>query len=166
MESYTQQIDQTLEGKYVAQSDFGTFSQETSQHITENAEEIRQNFQNIQTLITSLAGVENALLEVNAYIRTGLIYYQEDETPVYGVEIGQQEYEDGAIRFRKYARLTSDKLSFYDANDEEVAYISDYQLHITDAAVYRLSVTEASAQKLLFDPYCWELTPDGHLTLT
>lgn len=166
VESYTQEIERSLSGKYTAISQFGTFQEETNQRITENSQAIQQNFTNIQSLITGIAGLEASLLEVNAYIRTGLLYYREDSFPVYGVEIGQKEYADGVIRFHKYARLTSEKLSFYDASDREVAYISDFQLHITEANIHRLSVVEANMQKLFIGSYCWELGSDGHLTLT
>jgi hypothetical protein len=45
---------------------------------------------------------------------------------------------DGEEVFNKYARFISDRLSFYDQNDNEVAYISDYKLYIT-----HLHVTES-----------------------
>ena len=37
--------------------------------------------------------------------------------------------------FDKFARFTSDRLSFYDQNDNEVAYISDRKLYITHVEV-------------------------------
>ena len=37
--------------------------------------------------------------------------------------------------FNKYARFTAGRLSFYDKNDIEVAYISDYKLYITNAEI-------------------------------
>jgi hypothetical protein len=54
---------------------------------------------------------------------------------VYGLEIGQRNKIDGEEVFNKYARFTSDRLSFYDQNDTEIAYISDYKLHINHAEV-------------------------------
>jgi hypothetical protein len=42
---------------------------------------------------------------------------------------------DGVEIFRKYARFVSNRLSFFDQNDAEVAYISDYKLYITSAQV-------------------------------
>ena len=49
--------------------------------------------------------------------------------------VGQKNVIDGEEVFRKYARFTSDRLSFYDQNDVEVAYISDYKIHISHAEV-------------------------------
>ena len=37
--------------------------------------------------------------------------------------------------FNKFARFTADKLSFYDQNGNEVAYISDRKLYITHVEV-------------------------------
>jgi hypothetical protein len=37
--------------------------------------------------------------------------------------------------FNKFARFTSEKLSFYDSNGIEVAYISDKKLYITHIEV-------------------------------
>ena len=55
--------------------------------------------------------------------------------PVYGIEVGQRTEIDGVEVFNKYARFTSDRLSFYDQNDNEVAYISDKKLYITHIEV-------------------------------
>jgi hypothetical protein len=57
--------------------------------------------------------------------------------------------------FSKYARFVADKLSFYDKNDTEVAYISDYKLYITNAQItgtlnlgrYELDPTDGLAFK-------------------
>ena len=117
-ERIAEKLETRLSGKYVAQSQFGTFTQLTEQRIAANAEELRQEFTNWQRIETDVEEIRSSLLEVSASIRTGLLYEQEDG-PVYGVEIGQQEREDGVVRFRKFARLTADRLSFYDRNDTE-----------------------------------------------
>ena len=77
----------------------------------------------------------NNLIEVNAHIRSGLLYTDDGGVPIYGVEVGQKNIIDGVEVFRKYARFTSDRLSFYDQNDKEVAYISDRKLYISDVEV-------------------------------
>lgn len=75
------------------------------------------------------------LVEVNASIKSGLLYYDDSGIPIYGLEIGQRNTIDGVEVFNKFARFTSDRLSFYDKNGNEVAYISDYKLHITNAEI-------------------------------
>ena len=77
---------QRLEGKYVAQSQFGTFRQETSQQLTANSRGLTQQFENVQQLTSAVAELDSGLRAVSATIRTG-----ELADGVYGVEIGQQE---------------------------------------------------------------------------
>ena len=133
--SYYEEINKRLEGEYVAQSDFGTFSEQTVQDIYANSTAIEQFFTNLQEIITDIENINFTLVEVNAHIKSGLLYNDDDGVPVYGLEIGQLNTIDGVDVFNKYARFTSDRLSFYDHNDSEVAYISDYKLYITNAEI-------------------------------
>ena len=155
-----QQVGKRLEGKYVAVSQFGTYCQETSQTLEANSRELRQTFQNVQQLESTVAGLGSAVREVNASIRTGEI-----ADGVYGVEIGQQEREDGIIRFRRYARLTAEKLSFYDSNEIEVAYISNRRLYVTAAEIAEVSAGQLSVPHIQMGEYTWQVGQDGHLSL-
>lgn len=89
----------------------------------------------LETLKNELAEIVYSIIEVNAHIKSGLLYYDENEIPIYGLEIGQINTIDGVEVFNKYARFTAGRLSFYDKNDIEVAYISDYKLYITNAEI-------------------------------
>lgn len=133
--SYYESINKRLRGLYVAQSDFGTFEQETTNTLEANSEAIAQHYENIQKILSDIEGFENSLIKVNANIKSGLLYYGDDGSPVYGLEIGQRTEIDGVETFNKYARFTSEKLSFYDSNGNEVAYISDKKLFITHVEV-------------------------------
>ena len=155
-----QQVSKRLEGKYVAVSQFGTYCQETSQTLEANSRELRQTFQNVQQLESTVAGLGSAVREVNASIRTGEI-----ADGIYGVEIGQQEREDGIIRFRRYARLTAEKLSFYDSNEIEVAYVSNRRLYVTAAEIAEVSAGQLSAPHVQMGEYTWQVGQDGHLSL-
>lgn len=155
-----QQVSKRLEGKYVAVSQFGTYCQETSQTLEANSRELRQTFQNVQQLESTVAGLGSAVREVNASIRTGEI-----ADGVYGVEIGQQEREDGIIRFRRYARLTAEKLSFYDSNEIEVAYVSNRRLYVTAAEIAEVSAGRLSVPHVQMGEYTWQVGQDGHLSL-
>ena len=155
-----QQVGKRLEGKYVAVSQFGTYCQETSQTLEANSRELKQTFQNVQQLESTVAGLGSAVREVNASIRTGEI-----ADGVYGVEIGQQEREDGIIRFRRYARLTAEKLSFYDSNEIEVAYVSNRRLYVTAAEIAEVSAGQLSAPHIQMGEYTWQVGQDGHLSL-
>lgn len=163
-EHFRQEVEKTLTGRYVAQSRFGTFQQETEQRLTANDQELRQQFTNVQRLETDLAGLESTVREVNATLRTGLLG-EEDGQSIYGVEIGQETREDGVLRFRKYTRLTAQRLSFYDSNDIEVACISDRRLMVTEARVQQLETQSLTAGRLQLGAYLWELGNDGHLSI-
>ena len=135
VQAYSEEAERRYESLYVAQSDFGTFTDEASQLILENANAIESFYENMQEIITQIDALEHSLIEVSASIKTGILYYDEDGVPVYGMEIGQQTRLDGEEVFDKFARFTSDRLSFYDQNDNEVAYISDRKLYITHVEV-------------------------------
>lgn len=89
----------------------------------------------IDDLEFDLRGVAEIILGVTAYIKSGLLYYTDAGIPVYGIEIGQEVESNGAKVFNKFSRFTSEKLSFYDANGNEVAYISDKKLYIGQAEI-------------------------------
>lgn len=133
--AYYDEISDRLEGVYVAESDFGTYVEETAQEINQNSTSIEQLFTNAQGIISDIENLNYTLAEVNAHIRTGLLYYDDNDTPVYGLEIGQKTAVDGEEVFNKYARFTADRLSFYNQNDAEVAYISDYKLFIRNVEI-------------------------------
>lgn len=133
--AYYENFRKRFEGEYVAQSDFGTFTENTELTIEANSKGITQNYENLQKIESSVKGVEDSLIEVNAHIHSGVLYYDENSVPVYGLEIGQRTKIDDVEVFKKYARFTSDRLSFYDQNNYEVAYVSDKRLHITHIEV-------------------------------
>ena len=133
--AYYEEINRRLEGLYVAQSEFGIYSEQTSQSIKENSEEIERLFTNTQEISSLLNEISDTIVEVEAHIKSGLLYYNEEGAPVYGLEIGQKNTVDGTTTFNKFARFTADRLSFYDQNGAEVAYISDYRLHITEVEI-------------------------------
>ena len=164
-EHFQEAVEERLTGLYVAQSQFGTYRQETEQRITANSQSIQQKFTDLQRLESTVEQLQSQVIQVSATIRTGLLAEEADGSSIYGVEIGQQEWEDGVLRFRKYARLTAGKLSFYDSNDVEVAYISDRRMYVTAATVAQLTAGSIAAQHLALGDYLWEQGADGHLSL-
>lgn len=89
----------------------------------------------IKALKNQLETLNYSLVKVTANVNSGLLYYDANGVPVYGFEIGQKNEVGGVEVFNKFARFTADRLSFYDQNGSEVAYISDYKLYITYAEV-------------------------------
>lgn len=133
--AYTDEITRQLDGQYVSQSEFGTYTETTSQQIAENSTGIVQLFQNLQTISDTVDSIEETSIVTNAYIRAGKLDDADDGVPIYGLEIGQTNTIDGEKKFDKFARFSANRLSFFDNNDIEVAYISDYRLVITNAEV-------------------------------
>lgn len=166
VQAYSEEIQRRLEGVYVAQSAFGTYAKETAQLITENSEGIRRSFVNTEQIMGAVAELQSSLLETSAYIKTGLLYEDAEGIPYYGVEIGQKTLTDGTVQFQKYTRLCAGKLSFFDENDTQVAYISDECLHIARAEVESLYARQASFASVSLGSYSLCPGQDGHLTLS
>ena len=169
--AYYDEISSRLEGLYVAESDFGTYKQETSQDIVETSTNLNRVFNNVQeiksgvdssletlseeiskvdakageveknlgedikTIKDGLTALSYSLVEVTANINSGLLYTDANGVPVYGFEVGQRTTVDGVEVFNKFARFTANRLSFYDNNGTEVAYISDRRLYIYNVEI-------------------------------
>ena len=134
--AYTDKIGKNLSGTYVAQSEFGSFSRQTEASLAANATAIDQCYTHLEELVTEM---EHQRQETSAYIRTGLLYYAGAEdalpegTPVYGVEVGQQNEGD----FRRFGRFTAYGMTFYDENGDPAAQITQGRLKIPHAVVER-----------------------------
>lgn len=112
-----------------------TISDDVDQ-LDKDLSDAKDNFDaELEGIKGSVSDVNTTILAVTANLKTGKLYEKEDGTPVYGLEVGQRNTVDGVEVFNKFARFTADRLSFYDLNGSEVAYISDYKLYITDAEV-------------------------------
>lgn len=133
--AYYEEISKRLESVYVAQSDFGTYTQETALELKANSQSIQQLYTNSQELTETVDALYDSSIATSAYLKSGLLGEKPDGTPVYGLEIGQTNSVDGDTVFDKFARFTADRMSFFDSNDVEVAYISDYKLYITNAEI-------------------------------
>lgn len=166
IDAYSTEITKTMAGEFVAESAFGTFREQTLAAIKETDKNVTSNYSMIKQIQTDVAGLESGVTKMNAYIRTGLLYEGSDGIARYGVEIGEEAEKDGVKAFRKFARLTSDRLSFFDQNDIEVAYISDRKIYITSAEVQDITAKRASIKSLMIGEYDLQARSDGHLTLS
>lgn len=133
IKAYEETIISNFNGKYFADSDFGTFIEETSRKVEENSKGITEVYTNYQKITDSLGSLEEESRTTNAYIKRGLLGYDDNGYAVYGVEVGETT-EDGA--FLSYARFTSEKLSFFDAGGSEVAYIGAGCLYVVGKTVF------------------------------
>ena len=129
--AYYEKIDNLLKlsGEYVAQSDFGTYQEDTLNEISATDKQLRQDLVSKQTIFDENGNIKTELL-VNGHIYSGIIEYAKDGEAIVGIEIGQT-----TNGFKRFARFTAERLSFYDINGNEVAYISGYKLYITHVEI-------------------------------
>ena len=132
VEQYTDLLEKRLSGRYLAESAFGSYREETALSLRASSERIDSVFASVRQLQQTLAGTDGSVREISARIRHGNLGDDAEGNPVYGIEVGEYA-ADGT--FRKYARFTAEDLSFYDRSGSRVAWISDYQLHITSAEI-------------------------------
>ena len=124
VKAYEETIKTDFSGEYVAVSDFGTYTEKTNADIEENSKGLTAVYESVQT-------IGDDVKKTNAYIKRGLLGYDESGYAVYGLAVGETNEEDGS--YKKYAWFTAGKLSFFDSNGYEVAYISRNKLYIKDA---------------------------------
>lgn len=132
VKAYEEEMKTSYNGEYVAISDFGTYLEQTNQTVATNSKNTTEYFKRVEAITNDN---ENGTLDLlakdvettNAYIKRGLL---DEDDNVYGIEVGETN-EQGV--YKCYARFTASKLSFYDSNRNEVAYISSSKLYIKDA---------------------------------
>ena len=136
VEAYYHTIDNLLKtsGDYTAYSEFGAFTEKTDLWVSATDKKINQNVRDFQAIYDEDGNLRTELL-INGCIHTGIIEYADSGEAIVGIQIGQTTTKNGKEVFNQFARFTSNKLSFYDSNAVEVAYISDTKLHITNAEI-------------------------------
>lgn len=143
VDAYYAEINTRLIDSYRALSDFGEYSEQTEKLVRDTAAFTEETYSRLASIDEDLDGVPEYIRTTKGYIRTGIIvdslsaeeakvYGKKEGDSLIGIEVGEND-EDGI--FRKYARFTSERLSFYDQNDDEVAYISNYKLYIRAAEI-------------------------------
>ena len=133
VKAYEETIKTDFNGEYFADSDFGTYLEQTSRSIEENSKGVTEVYSHVQTITNkdgngTLDELSKDVRETNAYIQKGLLGYDKDSgKAVYGLAVGETD-QNGA--YKQYAWFTADKLSFFDANGDVVAYIGNGCLYI------------------------------------
>lgn len=136
--SAEERIEATLKNEYAAISDIGAYTEEAIASYEVDGRGVEQYFR----VISDVAG---AVDDLSGYIRTGVL-----DGGVIGVEIGDLTSDFAPFK----VRLTGQRLSFI-AGSEEVAYMSDSTLFITQAHVtgkltlgsYEIDTTDGLAFK-------------------
>ena len=158
------ELVEEFDSNYVAISEFGTFQESLQQIITSTASSIVQSFQydsQLQALTSNLEGTNQSITDLQGqidafdstlavlnnyninteqYIKTGLLYFDDNNVPRYGVAVGEKlttitvNGQEVIRRTNLVGTFTSDRLSFWQ-NDVEVAYVSNNQMYITEARI-------------------------------
>lgn len=138
VEAYYSTIVQKLTGEYKALSEFGEYSKKVDSLYEIGPENIKATFGNIEAINGTLDAIDkdlDSVIKNTAYITVGKVYDDPEGGAVYGLKIGQKDEVDGEEVFNQFATFTANRLSFYDSNGIEVAYVSDYELVITTARI-------------------------------
>lgn len=132
--------------EYVAVSDFGSYLEKTNAEIVFDSEAMTQYYGFVSELSHKLTDLnlsfENYKSETDAYIKTGIVYYENGgAVPIYGVAVGQNlityvtDDDETVIDQKNFrATYTASKLSFWQ-DDTEVAYVSNNMLYIPNATI-------------------------------
>lgn len=140
MDSWTQ----TLEGNYLAISDFGEYREEVSQEITATATDIvnRFNYESnlaarVEELEAENAALKTYKVETEQYTKSGLLYYDDDDVPVYGYAVGEiltRVIVNGEETVRREDLLSTwaaGRLNFWQGG-RIVAYYANNKMYVTD----------------------------------
>ena len=136
-----------FEGSYLALSDFGTYREELSHEIEVTATNIVSSF-NYSSIISALQAQVNDLeaentqlktykVETEQYTKSGLLYYDEDDVPVYGYAVGEVltrvivNGEETVRREDLMATWSAGRLNFWQGG-RIVAYYANNKMYVTD----------------------------------
>ena len=140
-------FSQTLQGAYLAESDYGSFYEQGLLNVSGSPYTINQIYK-YQTAV--LNGVNSYKTELEGYINTGVLE-KDSENPVFGIDIGYNrnifEYngKEYVNAHPSKIRITPNRIGFYNGSDNngkafEVAYISEKAVyfplaHITGGTI-------------------------------
>ena len=147
VEAYYEKIDNLIStsGKYVAQSTFGTYTEDVAQQLSASADRIDQNIARLETITGAVDGIDNFQKVQQSYLHYGNVGTTLDDSGMAsenapGIEIGDyQVMDDGqaVTANRRFARFTAYGLELFGESKDAapVAYIKQNRLFITNAEV-------------------------------
>lgn len=152
----SEQFTKTLQGGYVAKSTFGEYAEATSATIEINSKGITQ-------LFDYTAGInskdERYGVTARQYVKTGLLFHDENAQPVYGVGVGNITTKtelNGEVIDEKQGEVvtvTPGEIAFWQQG-LKVAYLSGKKLHFpsgtleASGAVLTGTLTAAAGSKI------------------
>lgn len=122
-----------LKSKYIAISEWGTYEENIRQEIEKTATGIVQEFDYDAKLEAIGTDFESYKIESRGYIQSGIIGYDDQNLPIYGIAVGQDlssrtvtidgvEHQEIDMT-RNLATYTADRITFWQ-NGVEAAYIA------------------------------------------
>lgn len=137
---YADKLVASLDSVYIAQSEWGTYEEQIHQDIEATASGIVESY-NFQSQIDAL---DDYRVEASGYILRGIIGYDEDNVPIFGIAIGQDlkttEVTIGGVTYKQVdmtknlATYTADGITFW-LNGVAVARLNQQELSITRAVI-------------------------------
>lgn len=142
VEKFQEVIREELEGKYVAESDFGKYQEDTAALLEETSENSTEYYESVKQLITN----KYELRKDGCYIKTGWL---DDDNTIAGFEVGQYteqvELDEDGKEVVKYkdeasARFTTNEIAFFDKNSVDgqrvkLAWFSKSVMYIANAQI-------------------------------
>lgn len=135
--THSEEISKVFNSSFGANSDFGKYYEELERRVTENA-------QGVEDLFTYTAGINNENgnfgVGTKQFIKSGLLYYDENQIPVFGVGVGvlstvaTEEDEVIDLKQNRLATFAADEIAFWD-NGNKVAYISGNAINFPAANI-------------------------------
>ena len=133
----------SLSSKYIAISDWGQYEENIQNDIEATAKEIVESY-SYDSRLTSLeedaAEFEEYRITTTGFIKRGIIGYDEDNVPIFGIAIGQDlrstevtidgEVYDEIDMTRNLATYTADRVTFWQ-NGVQAGYFSNSELVVT-----------------------------------
>lgn len=137
---YADKLVASLDSVYIAQSEWGTYEEKIHQDIEATASGIVESY-NFQSQIDAL---DDYRVEASGYILRGIIGYDEENVPIFGIAIGQDlkttEVTIDGVTYKQVdmtkslATYTADGITFW-LNGVAVARLNQQELFITRAVI-------------------------------
>lgn len=143
VQSSIDEIEARLQSDYVAQSEFGQYKEQMNATIRATADGIIQEYgydSRLDALREGMVGFQSFQTSTNQYIKTGLLYFDDDGVPRYGVAVGEKlstVEEDGhevLTRQDIMATFTADRLTFWQGG-AALAWIQSSELYINQCRI-------------------------------
>ena len=122
----SEELKKILKSEYFASSDFGELAEKLENEITANSEGINQLFRYTSGIRSEFGDFSTTSEQ---YIKTGLLYIDENGAPIYGVGVGNLSTKidvNGQTvldRQNLLTTTTADEMAFW-SGGQKVAYIS------------------------------------------